>query len=79
MIPPPSSLGPLRSPAAACERSGTVILDFCRANDAVAAALAEAGVQADRRASGFRLSPHIYNDEADIDTALAVLRAAGVA
>ena len=67
------------SPAAPEERSGTVILDFGAANEAVAGALAAAGVQADRRAHGFRLSPHVYNNESDIDTALAALRDAGVA
>ncbi|MHA7816967.1 MAG: aminotransferase class V-fold PLP-dependent enzyme [Pseudohaliea sp.] len=67
------------SPAAPGERSGTVILDFGAANDAVSKAFAAAGVQVDRRAPGFRLSPHVYNDESDIDTALAALRDAGVA
>lgn len=67
------------SPAAPDARSGTVILDFGSANDAVAAAFAEAGIQADRRALGFRLSPHIYNDERDIDRALAALQTAAVA
>ncbi|MEQ8262022.1 aminotransferase class V-fold PLP-dependent enzyme [Pseudohaliea sp.] len=67
------------SPADPDARSGTVILDFGSANDSVADAFAAADVQVDRRALGFRLSPHIYNDEPDIDRALEALRAAGVA
>ena len=67
------------SPADPDARSGTVILDFGSANDTAADALAAAGVQVDRRAPGFRLSPHIYNDERDIDRALDALRAAVVA
>ena len=67
------------SPADPDARSGTVILDFAGGNDAATAALAAAGVAADRRALGFRLSPHIYNDAADVDAALAAFRQAGVA
>ena len=67
------------SPAEPDARSGTVILDFAEGNARAAEALAAAGVAADRRSSGFRLSPHIYNDEADVDAALAAFRQAGVA
>lgn len=67
------------SPAEPDARSGTVILDFGSANDSVAEALAAAGVQVDRRALGFRLSPHIYNDAQDIDRALDALRTVGAA
>lgn len=67
------------SPAHPDTRSGTVILDFGAANDTVANAFATAGVQVDRRALGFRLSPHIYNNEQDIDRALDALHTAGVA
>lgn len=66
------------SPAAPGERGGTVILDFGEANDAVAAAFADNGIHVDRRAAGFRLSPHVYSSDEDIDAALAVLQGAGV-
>jgi selenocysteine lyase/cysteine desulfurase len=61
------------SPAAAAERGGTVILDFGAGNDAAGAALAAAGVHVDRRRLGFRLSPHVYNSEQEIDAVLASL------
>lgn len=43
--------------------------------DAVAAALARAGVYVSVRGSSVRVSPHVYNDESDVDRLVDVLRA----
>jgi kynureninase len=40
------------------------------------AALQAAGICVDVRSSGIRISPHIYNDEADITRLLAVIEQA---
>ena len=67
------------SPAQSDCRSGTVVLDFGQRNDLVAQAFEATGVAVDRRATGFRLSPHIYNNGRDIDQVLAALKSLGLA
>ncbi|MBT1445270.1 aminotransferase class V-fold PLP-dependent enzyme [Shewanella sp. JM162201] len=47
-------------------RSGTAILDFGDDNDVVMARLSEANISVDKRRYGLRVSPHLYNDGADI-------------
>jgi selenocysteine lyase/cysteine desulfurase len=42
--------------------------------DALVAAMAADGVVVSSRDGNLRVSPHLYNSEADIDRALAVLR-----
>jgi selenocysteine lyase/cysteine desulfurase len=41
--------------------------------DAARAALASARIRASFRGTGIRLSPHVYNDEADIERAVEAL------
>lgn len=55
----------VRSPIAPALRGGTVIVATAD-NEKLAIALRGADVHYDQRADGIRLSPHIYNDEADI-------------
>lgn len=69
-VPPQCRVSP-RVPA---RRSGTAVLDFGDANERVGAALEQAGVHCDRRATGFRLSPHLYNNAEDIDRVLTAIR-----
>ena len=65
------------TPTADEHRGGTVVVgDEALDTQKVDSALREAGVEYDRRAYGIRLSPHIYNDEREIDTVLACLRSA---
>ena len=67
----------IQTPNADEQRGGTVVVsDDALDTQKVDAALQEAGVEYDRRAYGIRLSPHIYNDEDEIDTVLACLRSA---
>jgi selenocysteine lyase/cysteine desulfurase len=49
------------------------------AGDSAAGALRAAGVRASVRAGRIRISPHLHNDEADVDRALEALRAVDVA
>ena len=67
----------LVSPRDASRRSGTIVIDPGKRSDIVAADLTEARVRFDRRASGIRLSPHIYNTLADIDAVTDCLRIPG--
>lgn len=55
----------VRSPTNPALRGGTVVVDTAH-NDKLAGALDAARVHYDQRADGIRLSPHIYNDEADV-------------
>lgn len=54
------------SPKEANKCSGTAILQFGDAQDAVLNALKAAHIGVDARSLGIRVSPHIYNDEDDI-------------
>lgn len=57
----------IASPTDDAIRSGTTII----AGDAMLVeSLGEVGIAVDHRVSGLRVSPHIYNDEADIDALL---------
>lgn len=68
--------GALRSPADAERRGGTLIVHAGAAQPALAAGLRAAAVQFDERASGIRLSPHVYTLQAEIDTVIDCLREA---
>lgn len=52
------------------ERGGTIVLKFSQ-QDTFVEALQHAAILFDQRPSGVRLSPHIYNDQSDIDTVLS--------
>ena len=58
----------VRSPMHPTQRGGTVVVST-QDNEKLAVALGAAQVHYDQRADGVRLSPHIYNDEADVLTA----------
>jgi len=66
--------GCLRAPADPALRSGTLVLTLPNQTAAVAR-LREAGVRFDVRPLGLRLSPHIYNTAAEIDTVVDCLSA----
>ncbi|MEP1447031.1 MAG: aminotransferase class V-fold PLP-dependent enzyme [Paraglaciecola sp.] len=66
----------LVSPKASDQCSGTAILDFGDAQHKVVAALKTAQISVDVRSLGVRVSPHIYNDEADIEQLIAVINKA---
>lgn len=61
------------SPLEEAKRSGTVILNFDD-NHAVLKKLEANAIAVDARSAGLRISPHIYNDEADIDKLISVLK-----
>lgn len=63
----------LRTPPGPGERGGTVVVDFADRQPLVEQRLKSAGVHFDSRASGIRLSPHIYTGRAEIDTVVACL------
>lgn len=63
----------LVSPLDVAQRSGTVVVDPGIESDRVMAALAAARVQVDARASGLRISPHVYNTADDIDRAVRAI------
>lgn len=65
----------LVSPREVDKRSGTLILQFGERQAPIMAALAEANISVDARSLGIRVSPHIYNDEADIAKLLEVIKA----
>lgn len=52
------------------QRGGTLVLNFAEHQARVEARLSEAGVHFDSRPTGVRLSPHIYNTEAEINTVI---------
>lgn len=64
----------LRSPRAPERRSGTVVVSPGDHEGAIAR-LREAGVAFDERTAGLRLSPHVYNSAAEIDTVISCLSA----
>lgn len=61
------------SPTPATDRSGTVVINAGARTDALETRLIEAGVFVDRREPGIRISPHIYNSPAEIDTLVEVI------
>ncbi|GAA6152352.1 aminotransferase class V-fold PLP-dependent enzyme [Pseudoteredinibacter isoporae] len=52
------------------QRGGTVVLKF-QEQEQFVKALSEAGIQFDQRPSGVRVSPHIYNEQSDVDALIA--------
>jgi selenocysteine lyase/cysteine desulfurase len=66
----------LVSPREASKCSGTAILQFGDAQGAVLKALKLAHVGVDARSLGIRVSPHIYNDEHDIEFLIDVINKA---
>ncbi|WP_372762929.1 aminotransferase class V-fold PLP-dependent enzyme [Pseudoalteromonas sp.] len=64
------------SPSASEQCSGTVILDFKQQQAQVLTALSDANISVDARALGIRVSPHIYNSEADIHEFISVVKQA---
>ena len=65
----------LVSPREQAKRSGTVVLHFGAKQDAMLSALQQAQISVDARSAGIRISPHIYNDEADMRHLLATIAA----
>ena len=61
----------LVSPASPDQRGGTLVLDFQAQQDGVTDALRAANVHFDARATGIRLSPHVYNSDDQIDELLS--------
>ena len=55
-------------------RGGTVVLQFGAQQAELGERLREAGVRFDARATGLRLSPHIYNSREEIDVVLSCLK-----
>jgi selenocysteine lyase/cysteine desulfurase len=64
------------SPKEASKCSGTAILQFGDAQESVLKALKLAHVGIDARSLGIRVSPHIYNDEHDIEYLVNVINKA---
>ena len=64
----------LVSPLEHNKRSGTVILDFKDKHQSVLTALEHNNISVDARHLGMRVSPHIYNDNEDLDTFIAVVK-----
>lgn len=65
----------LVSPRDSAKRSGTLVLQFGAKQDAMLAALQQAQISVDVRSAGIRISPHIYNDEVDMQHLLATIAA----
>ncbi|GIU13021.1 class V aminotransferase [Shewanella sp. c952] len=66
--------GKVVSPREKSQRSGTIILDFADKQQQVLQTLKSANVSVDVRSLGMRVSPHIYNDEADIQEFLQLVK-----
>ncbi|MFB1036686.1 MAG: kynureninase, partial [Sinobacterium sp.] len=66
----------LVSPRAANKCSGTAILQLGDAQKSVLKALKSAHIGVDARSLGIRVSPHIYNDEDDIEYLIEVINKA---
>ena len=64
----------LVSPIAYDKRSGTMILDFKDKQQSILSALANNNISVDARHLGMRVSPHIYNDAADLDKFIDVVK-----
>lgn len=63
----------LVSPIEEAKRSGTVILNF-NDNQSVLEKLKAQDIAVDLRSAGLRVSPHIYNDETDIEKFIRVVK-----
>ena len=62
------------TPINPAERGGTLVFHFGERQERVLGELTRAGVRYDQRASGLRLSPHVYNSREEIDTVAQCLR-----
>ena len=67
--------GEFVSPRDEMKRSGTMILHFGDQQEAMIQALQKANIQVDQRNLGMRVSPHIYNDAADMAYLLHTIKA----
>jgi selenocysteine lyase/cysteine desulfurase len=63
------------SPIEPLRRSGTIILNFGKQQDAILRALNDNNITLDCRSLGLRISPHIYNEASDINQLLSVIKA----
>lgn len=63
------------SPRDVEKRSGTLILQFGEQQHQIMTAFANANISVDARSMGIRISPHIYNNMADIKLLLDVIKA----
>ena len=61
------------TPHAAARRGGTLVLHFGGRQQAVEDRLRQAGVRFDSRATGLRMSPHVYNNSEEIDVVIECL------
>ena len=62
------------SPRDEAIRGGTMILDFGSNQQKVLTHLQDNNIGVDLRSHGIRISPHIYNDEQDIDQLISVIK-----
>jgi selenocysteine lyase/cysteine desulfurase len=62
------------SPRDEAIRGGTMILDFGSNQQKVLNHLQDNNISVDLRSHGIRISPHIYNDEQDIDQLISVIK-----
>lgn len=69
--------GMLAGPRSPADRGGTVVIDAGPRTDELLERFTDARVHVDRRASGIRVSPHLYNTSKDIDAVTAVLQSLG--
>lgn len=64
----------LISPREQSRRSGTMVVNFGQHQPALMTALQQANISVDQRQAGIRISPHLYNDEADIHHLLTTIK-----
>ena len=64
------------SPRDEAIRGGTMILDFGKNQQTMLGHLKENNISVDLRSHGIRISPHIFNDEQDIDQLISVIKSA---
>ena len=62
------------SPREEAIRGGTMILDFGSNQQKMLKNFKAHNISVDLRSHGIRISPHIYNDEEDIDQLLSVIK-----
>jgi kynureninase len=63
------------TPQVDSQRGGTLVLNFDEHQPDVEQRLTDSGVRFDSRATGLRISPHIYNNELELDVVLPCLQA----
>ena len=67
------------TPATPAHRGGTLVLQFGAQQQAIEQGLNAAGVRFDARATGLRMSPHIYNNNEEMEVVIECLRNPGAA